>query len=294
MPDLIILVDYPGFNLRAAKYVKDHYNVKILYYITPKVWAWKKSRLFKIKKYVDHSALIFPFEEKLFKKACIPSTYVGNPLVDEYPDNFPQFFFRSKTVSSKVNEPFIIGLLPGSRKAEIKNLLDIMIRSACLIHQKHNQTRFLVSIASSINRELIETSINKSGCSYLFEIVEGPVKQLFNKSNLIIAASGTVTLEAALCLVPTLLIYKMAIASFLAAKLLVKVKYAGLANLIVNEEIMPELLQDDATPEKIYEKSLYMLSHEHYYQTRLELVRKKLGKKGAAKNAAGIAIDLLR
>jgi len=294
MPDLIILVDYPGFNLRAAKYVKDHYNVKILYYITPKVWAWKKSRLFKIKKYVDHSALIFPFEEKLFKKACIPSTYVGNPLVDEYPDNFPQFFFRSKTVSSKVNEPFIIGLLPGSRKAEIKNLLDIMIRSACLIHQRYNQTRFLVSRASSIKKELIETSLNKSGYSYLFEIVEGPVKQLFNKSNLIIAASGTVTLEAALCLVPTLLIYKMAIASFLAAKLLVKVKYAGLANLIVNEEIMPELLQDDVTPEKIYEKSLYMLSHEHYYQTRLELVRKKLGKKGAAKNAAGIAIDLLR
>ena len=111
---------------------------------------------------------------------------------------------------------------------------------------------------------------------------------------MIIAASGTVTLEAALFRIPTLLIYKMAMASFWAAKLLVKVKYAGLANLIVDEEIMPELLQNEVTPEKICEKILYMLSHEHYYQTRLELVRKKLGGKGAAKNAACIAINLLR
>ena len=293
-PDLIILVDYPGFNLRVAKYVKDHYKVKILYYITPKVWAWKKSRLFKIKKYIDHAALIFPFEEKLFKKAGVPSTYVGNPLVDEYPDNLSRSFFRSKAFSSKINDPSIIGLLPGSRKAEIKNLLDIMIQAACLIHQKHNHTRFLISKASSIKRATIEESIHLSGNPQLFEILEGPVGEIFNRSNMIIAASGTVTLEAALLCIPTLLIYKMAMASFWAAKLFVKVKYAGLANLIVNEEIMPELLQNEVTPEKICKKTLYMLNHEHYYQTRLELVRKKLGGKGAAKNAACIAINLLR
>ncbi|OGR27743.1 MAG: lipid-A-disaccharide synthase [Desulfobacterales bacterium RIFOXYA12_FULL_46_15] len=294
LPDLIILVDYPGFNLRAAKYVKDHYNIKILYYITPKVWAWKKNRLFKIKKYVDYAALIFPFEEKLFKKTGISSNYVGNPLLDEYPENFPKSLFGSKTVSYKANDPIIIGLLPGSRSAEIKNLLNIMIQSACLIHQRQKQVRFLVSKASSVRRVWIEEGIKKSGNPQLFEIVEGHVGEIFKQSNMIIAASGTVTLEAALYHIPTILIYKMSIASFWVAKLLVKVKYAGLANLIVNEEIMPELLQYKASPDKICKKAIYMINHQNYYQTRLELVRKKLGKKGAAKNTACIAIHLLR
>ena len=294
LPDLIILVDYPGFNLRAAGYVKEHYPIKILYYITPKVWAWKRSRLFKIKKYVDHAALIFPFEEKLFKKAGVSSTYVGNPLVDEYPENLSKFFLRSKALSPGLNDPIIIGLLPGSRNAEIKNLLGIMIQSACLIHQKQNQARFLVSKAASIKREWIEECINTSGSPQLFDIVEGPVREILMRSNLVIAASGTVTLEAALFGIPTLLIYKMARLSFWAAKLLVRVKYAGLANLIVDEEIMPELLQGEATPEKICIKAVHMLTHEHYYESRLEQVRKKLGKKGAAKNAAGIAMNLLR
>jgi lipid-A-disaccharide synthase len=294
LPDLVILVDYPGFNLRAAGYVKEHYPVKILYYITPKVWAWKKSRLFKIKKYVDHAALIFPFEEKLYKKAGIPSTYVGNPLMDDYPENLSKSFLRSKTLSPRLNDPIIIGLLPGSRTAEIKNLLDIMIQSACLIHQKQNQTRFLVSKAASIKRELLEDPIQKSGNPQIFDIVEGPVRKILMRSNLIIAASGTVTLEAALLCIPTLLIYKMARLSFWAAKLLVKVKYAGLANLIADEEIMPEMLQGEATPEKIGIKVVHMLAHKRYYESRLEQVRKKLGRKGAAKNAAGIAMNLLR
>ncbi|MDA8135990.1 MAG: lipid-A-disaccharide synthase [Desulfobacteraceae bacterium] len=293
-PDMIILVDYPGFNLRAAKYAKDHYNVRILYYITPKVWAWKRSRLFKIKKYVDHAALIFPFEEKLYKKAGVSSTYVGNPLMDEYPEHLSKSFLPSKGLVTGLNGPIIIGLLPGSRKAEIQNLLDIMIQSACRIHQVHNQTRFLVSKAASIKREWIEECIIASGKPQLFDIVEGPVREILRRSNLVIAASGTVTLEAALFGIPTLLIYKMARLSFWAAKLLVRVKYAGLANLIVDEEIMPELLQGEATPEKICIKVLHMLTHEQYYESRLERVRKKLGKKGAAKNAAGIAMNLLR
>ncbi len=294
LPDLIILVDYPGFNLRAAGYVKEHYPIKIFYYITPKVWAWKKSRLFTIKKYVDHAALIFPFEEKLFKKAGVSSTYVGNPLMDDYPEHLSKSFLRSKPLSPGLDEPIIIGLLPGSRNAEIKNLLDLMIQSACLIHQKQNQARFLVSKAASIKREWIEDRIQKSGNPQLFDIVEGPVREILMRSTLVIAASGTVTLEAALFGIPTLLIYKMARLSFWAAKLFVQVKYAGLANLIADEEVMPELLQGEATPEKIYTKAVHMLTHEHYYETRLERVRKKLGKKGAAKNAAGIAMSLIR
>ncbi|SDU62834.1 lipid-A-disaccharide synthase [Desulfobacula phenolica] len=298
-PDLIILVDYPGFNLKAARFAKDHYQLKILYYITPKVWAWKKSRLKKIKKYVDHAALILPFEEKIFKKAGIASTYVGNPLVDEYPENISKPFFEKNCLSAKHMDSLIIGLLPGSRPAEIKNMLKIMIKAAVIIHETHNLkvTRkkicFIISQASLIHEKNIKAILKKHSFDQLFEIYDGPVKNIFLKSDIVIAASGTVTLEAALCCVPTILIYKMSGISYRIAKLFVKIKYAGLANLIVNGEVMPELLQNDATPEKISQKALYMLDHLSYFQDQLQMVRKLLGNKGASKRTAGIAMHMI-
>jgi len=293
-PDLIILVDYPGFNLKAAQFAKDHYNIKILYYITPKVWAWKKSRLKKIKKNIDHAALILPFEEKIYKKANIQYTYVGNPLLDEYPENLSKPFLRSHPLFSNNKDSLIIGLLPGSRKAEIKNLLEVMVKAANLIHINNKKAFFIISQATSIKRETLEKCLKNCSNKPLFQINEGPVKDIFLKSDLVIAASGTVTLEAALCCVPTIIVYKMSPISYRMAKLLVRVKYAGLANLIVNAQVMPELLQNDATPEKISEKVLYMLDNLFYFQNRLKLVRKLLGKKGASKRAANIAIYMLK
>jgi lipid-A-disaccharide synthase len=294
LPDLIILVDYPGFNLKAAQFAKDHYKIKILYYITPKVWAWKKSRLTKIKKYIDHAALILPFEEKIFKRAGIKSTYVGNPLVDEYPENLSKPFVRCDSLSLEKKDPLIIGLLPGSRKAEIKNLFGLMVKAATLINRTNTKACFIVSKATSIKKKNIEALLKTSENTSLFQIHEGPVKDIFLKSDLIIAASGTVTLEAALCCVPTIIIYKMSSFSYHMAKLLVRVKYAGLANLIVNREVMPELLQNNATPEKISKKALYMLDHLIYFQDQLQMVRRLLGKKGASKRAANITINMLK
>ena len=293
-PDLIILVDYPGFNLKAAQFAKDQYNIKILYYIAPKVWAWKKSRLKKIKKYIDHAALILPFEEKIYKKAEIQSTYVGNPLLDEYSENMPKILLGSDHLSSNDKDSIIIGLLPGSRKAEIKNLLDIMIKAANLIHQNNKKIIFIISKASSIKSKALEAEFKKNRTDFIFQISDGPVKNIFLKSNLVIAASGTVTLEAALCCVPTIIVYKMSSVSYWMAKLFVKVKYAGLANLIVNAEVMPELLQNNATPEKINKKALYMLDNLFYFKNQLQMVRKLLGKKGASKRAANIAIYMLK
>jgi lipid-A-disaccharide synthase len=293
-PDLIILVDYPGFNLKAAQFAKDHYPIKVLYYITPKVWAWKKSRLKKIKKYVDHAALIFPFEEKIFKRAGIPSTYVGNPLVDVYPENGSPTLFHTDPLRLQNKDRLVIGLLPGSRKAEIKTLFEIMIQAALLVHQIKPNVFFIVSQADSILRESLVSILKKYDHTQLFQIDSGPVKDILCKSDLVMAASGTVTLEAGLCGVPTLIIYKMSAVSYRIAKLLVKIKYAGLANLIVNAEVMPELLQKDATPEKISRKTLYMLDHLANFQDMLKPVRKLLGNKGASKRTAKIAINLLK
>ena len=292
-PDLIILVDYPGFNLKAAQFAKDNYNIKILYYITPKVWAWKKSRLKKIKRYIDHAALILPFEEKIYKKAQIQSTYVGNPLLDEYSENMPKIILGSYHLSSNDKDSIIIGLLPGSRKAEIKNLLEVMIKSANLIHRNNKKIIFIISKANSIKRKVLEAELKKNKTDFMFQIYDGPAKDVFLKSNLVIAASGTVTLEAALCCVPTIIVYKMSLVSYWIAKLFIKVKYVGLANLIVDDEVMPELLQNDATPEKISKKALYMLDNLFYFKNQLQMVRKLLGKEGASKRAANIAVYML-
>ena len=286
-------MDYPGFNLKAAQFVKDHYDIKILYYITPKVWAWKKSRLKKIKKYIDHAALILPFEEKIYKKAQIKYTYVGNPLVDEYSENIPRVLLGSKPLSSKQRDTTLIGLLPGSRKNELKSLLDTMIKAATLIHRNNKKIVFIISNANSINRKIIEAGLKKIRNDSMFQIKGGPVKDIFLKSDLVIAASGTVTLEAALCCVPTIIIYKVSPVTYQMAKLFVKVNYIGLANLIVNAEVMPELLQNDVTPEKISEKALYMLDNLFYFQNQLQIVRRLLGKKGASKRAANIAVNML-
>ena len=168
-----------------------------------------------------------------------------------------------------------------------------MIKTADLIHQQNQRVSFIISQASSIHKESIKSILKKYNKDHLFLINDGPVKDIFLKSNLIIAASGTVTLEAALCCIPTVIIYKMSAVSHRIAKLVVKIKYAGLANLIVNKEVMPELLQNDATPEKISKKVLYMLDHLMYFEDQLQMVRKLMGKKGASKRVANIAINML-
>ncbi len=292
-PDLIILIDYPGFNLKAAKFAKEHYGIKILYYITPKVWAWKKSRLTQIKKYIDHAALILPFEESIFKNAGISATYVGNPLIDEYPEHITKPFQTIASSCDPRQKQYIIGLLPGSRRAEVDQLLPVMIQTGEFLLKKKD-VRFLISKSDSIHSAHINSYIEKSEHKDLFKIYKGPVKEIFMRSDMVIAASGTVTLEAALCCIPTILTYRMSPVTYRIARFFVKLKYAGLANLIVNKEVMPEYLQDDATAPQMADKALEMLNDLTYFQTQLQMVRKFLGKKGASIRAAGIAGSLLR
>jgi len=293
-PDLIIMLDYPGFNLKAAEFAKKNFDIKILYYITPKVWAWKKSRLKKIKKYVDHAALIFPFEKKIFKKANIPSTYVGNPLLDDYPLSLTKPIKRVNETNSTKKTKIRIGLLPGSRKTEVKNLLDIMIKAGEIIQQEKKQITFVISQASSIKTSYLEKFLNRSDIKIKYSIKKGPVKNVLTSCDFLIAASGTVTLEAALCCVPTIIIYKVSEISYSIAKSFVKIKYAGLANLIVNKEVMPELLQKDATPDNIGRIAIKMLDKLPIIENRLMEVRHLLGDCGAAKRAANIAINMIK
>ncbi len=287
-PGLVILIDYPGFNLRAAAYARTRSRATVFYYIPPKVWAWNRARLKQMKQTIDHAGLIFPFEEKIYKKAGIPATYVGNPLLDQYP--FPlKTSFKSRIDSSS---PQIIGLLPGSRKNEIQTLLTPMLNAALKIHGCRPHVRFLVSAADSIPLEMIESKVIATGIPDRFHIISGNPRQIFEQTDMLIAASGTITLEAALCCIPTVIVYKMSYLTFRMAQAVVKVKYAGLANIIMNQEVMPELLQDSVTPENIGSAALYMLDHLDEYRRKLAPVRRLLGRPGAADRAADIALNV--
>ncbi|MBF0211493.1 MAG: lipid-A-disaccharide synthase [Desulfamplus sp.] len=294
-PDLLILIDYPGFNLKAAKFAKQR-DVPVLYYIAPKVWAWNRARLKKIKQYVDHVAFIFPFEELIFKKAKIPATYVGNPLLDCYVTDS----FLSNDAADKIT----IGILPGSRESEISKLLKIMLESAVLIISQAkssattnlNNIKFMVSAASSININKFNNILEPYNKDNQFEVIRGEPSELFRRCDILIAASGTVTLEAAIFGLPMVIVYKTSSFTYFIAKNFVKIPYIGLPNIVAKYQIVPELLQHNATPEKIANQILLMLNPATlaYIKKRLLMVPRYLGGSGAAKRVSKIAIQMLK
>lgn len=296
-PCLLIVIDYPGFNLKAAAFAWKH-SIPVLYYITPKVWAWNKSRIKKIRKYVSHAALILPFETAFFRKEKVASTFVGHPLLDYYTEEMVKHGFQEEIAGERGEKDgyeFIIGLLPGSREAEIENLFEIMLQSARIIRGKRDRVIFLVSMADSVNQEKFNSILARYNHDNMFEVIKGHPARIFAKSDFLVAASGTVTLEAALLGIPMVIIYKMSPITYFLAKIFVRVKYAGLANIIAGREIVPELIQNNATPEKISEKVISLLNTKDLSSMRIRLlmVRKMLGGRGASERTAKIAMNML-
>ena len=289
-PDAVVLIDYPGFNLKTAGFIKQHYDIPICYYIAPKVWAWNAKRLDNIAEFIDHTALIFPFEIPIYKSRKICATYVGNPLVDAYP---PSLAVLNRPDKNKLSNDPVIGLLPGSRSAEIDKLLPVMLDSAVLIAKRDTRLKFLVSSGITQHEHRIRQIVSGHPNSDLFRIVTGRPKQIFDQAHLLIAASGTVTLEAALNLVPTVIIYKMSGVAYRLARLLVKARYIGLANLIVGRQVMPELIQDNANAGIISETVWSMLPELEHHKQQLHQVRRRLGLPGAPRRTAAIVLNMI-
>ena len=290
-PDLLILIDYPGFNLQMAAVAKAM-GVPVLYYISPKVWAWKLSRLKKIKKHVDHVALIFPFEAPLYRKWKIPHTFVGHPLLDCHdPGTLPGI--KSGDGGDGV---LTIGLLPGSRNSEIDALLEILLKASLKIKQGIPGVRFLLSCATAVDVERFNAILSLYNNKNMFQVIHGDVTQILTSAHLIIAASGTVSLEAALFRVPTIIVYKMSWVTYSLARLFVRIRYVGLANIIVGEEIMPELLQGDATPEKISDRAISLLDYPARcaMENRLGMLPSLLGGEGTSRRVAALAIGMTK
>lgn len=285
-PDIVILVDYPGFNLRLARKASE-LGIRVFYYISPKIWAWGAGRIEKIKKYVDHMGLILPFEEEFYRSRGVNATFVGNPLMDDMPVPIA----RIRDLAGQ--DERVIGFLPGSRAGEISRHLPVMLESALIISRRIPEARFILSMK---DKDYAIGQISAYGLKDIMEVETGDVRRIFEKSDLLVAASGTVTLEAAIAGVPTVIVYIMSEISYRIARKLVRVEYAGLANLIAGREISPELLQSDASPSKIAKQVIDLLQDPEKMdrmRAGFMLVRKKLGRPGAAFRAANLVFGLL-
>lgn len=288
-PDLLILIDFADFNLRVAKVAKK-VGIPVLYYIPPKVWAWRSGRVKKIKARTDQLAVILPFEADFFRQHGLNATFIGHPLLDNPNADAENHFPRDEKQGT------IIGLLPGSRRTEIRKLLPILLDTAKRIRVRIPAARFQVSLAPSADRVFLETMIRNHPESAQMELVDGPVEQIFRQADFLVAASGTVTLEAALAGVPMVIIYKVSDFSYMLGKSLANVTHVGLANLIAGKEIIPELLQWKAKPELISETVCSILLDPQKLSTmknELLQIREKLGGPGASARTAQLALKMI-
>lgn len=280
-PDVLILIDYPGFNFRMAKFAKKH-GIKVFYYIAPKVWAWKEKRVHRLKKYVDKLFIIFPFEVDYFKKWGIDAFYAGNPLIDMVDERMPhqpslQAFCRDNGLADKP----IIAVLAGSRTMEINYVLPRVLA----LEQLFPQYRFVVAGAPSIDTKVYDKLLSGTG----FGIVYGKTYELMAQAEAAIVASGTATLEAALTGIPQVVCYGGNEISFQIAKRLVKTKYISLVNLIMDAPVVTELIQHDMNTANMQRELTALLHGGNKRQAMLNnyaALRNMLGEKGAANRVA--------
>ena len=284
-PDAIILIDYPGFNMKIAKFAHKH-GIKVYYYISPQVWAWKKRRVHTIKEVVDKMLAILPFEKDFYDEYRVDAHFVGHPLLDELSKvryiNKNNFIRQNKLNSKKE----IIALLPGSRKQEVGRMLEVMLK----VVDKFPEYQFVIGCAPSLPEEYYRSLIGNENVQLVFN----KTYQLLQVASAALVTSGTATLETALFYVPEVVCYKGNKISYLIAKNLIKVKYISLVNLIMDKPVVKELIQNDLTPENI-EAELKLLLTNHKVQRQLlddyEDLRYKLGNAGASNNAATVIFD---
>lgn len=287
-PDLVILIDFPDFNIHLAGYVKK-LGIPVLYYVSPTVWAWRSKRILKIKKRVDHMAVILPFEKPIYEKYNVPVTYVGHPLLDDAAEH--PIINRTHL---NMDRP-TIALLPGSRVDEVRRLLPNMLQAAQILQNRIPNARFVISRAPSIDELLIremQDAVDLHQC----KMVTDAVSKIFDRSDLAVVASGTASLEAAIYGIPTVIVYQVSPFSYWLGNKLVEVPHIGLANLIAGKRIFPELVQDEATAENMADAAHRLLSDPTAYEKMLQDIKKiqhMLGRAGASDRVAAIAYELL-
>lgn len=290
-PDLLILIDYPDFNLRLAKVAKS-VGVKVLYYISPQVWAWRVGRVKKIAKLVDHMAVVFPFEVPFYEKEGVPVSFVGHPLVDSVQPTMSLEAARDTFGIDPTRQT--VGLFPGSRKQEIRNHLPILLASARLLSERFPDLQFILPLASSLERADVTPYLDS--CGVAVTLIEGKGYDVIQVCDAIISVSGTVTLEIALLGIPLVIIYRVSPLTYQVAKRLIRVDHVGICNIVAGKRVVREMIQHEAEPVFIAEEITRILTDSSYSEgirIGLSLVRKRLGSGGCSAQVAGIVQEML-
>lgn len=294
-PDLVLLIDYGGFNLRLAQALRRN-KIEVFYYISPQVWASRKGRLDKIKKYISKMLLILPFEEKLHKSYGVNAEYVGHPLISQMPRDFSKEDFIEKNSLDPYKK--IVGIFPGSRKMEINYLLPIFLKAAKIIQSRSQKIQFCLGQASNVDDKLIQKYLERyiKEDELNIEIIKDQNHALLASSDVVMLASGTITLEATLYKTPMVVSYKGHPIAYLLYLLLRYIKFLSLPNVIAGRKIVNEFLQYRANPNLIAHEVLSLL---HDCEKRgkmideLESIREQLGDKIASEEVARIISEYL-
>jgi len=290
-PALVILIDYPEFNLLFARLVKKK-GIPLVYFISPQIWAWRRGRVKKIARLVTKMVVIFPFEKDFYEQAGVATEFVGNPLVDAVRNHFS----REEALARFRLNPDVptVGLLPGSRMGEIRRHLPVFLKAVPLIKKEIETVQFILPVAPGLKRDEIATWCRRVDPS--ITIVENHVYDVMHIADFILVASGTATVEAAIMEAPMAIIYQVSPLTYRLGRLLIKTKNVGMVNIIAEKTIVPELLQQDFSAERVAETTISHLRDQTARDTmkqELRAVRRRLGAPGAAKRAAQAVYTIL-
>jgi lipid-A-disaccharide synthase len=281
-PDVVFLVDYPEFNLRVAKRCKEM-GLKVVYYISPQLWAWRRGRVRHIAKYVDRMIVIFPFEEEFYRAHDVPVTYVGHPLIEQLAG-----------VRKPARRPDVlrIALLPGSRRMEVRSLLPAMLDAVRVLREERNVDAYIIQ-APTIEHEALERIVERSGVAV--PILPHDRGEGVAAADVSLSSSGTATLESAVLGTPVVVMYRLSRATYMLGKRLVNLPHFSLVNIIAGHEVVPELIQEEVNGPRIAEevRKLVAPGHFEWVRNELETIRGKLGTPGASRRAAEEIIRLL-
>ena len=293
-PSLVVLIDFPDFNLMLAKHAKKA-GIPILYYISPQVWAWRKKRVNKIAKLVNRMAVVFPFEVEFYKKAGLDARFVGHPLIDAVKVTANRESLRNKFGIGEGKR--VIGLLPGSRGKEIKSLLPAMLESAEIMASRSPEFQFILPVAHTIDKHFIDEHLSLYNVDVT--VVEGDTYDVMKTCDAAFIASGTASLEAAIIGTPMIVVYSASPFTYLIGKLFVlkNIKFFSLPNIVAEREIIPELLQDDVNAGRMVEEMFAILYGKGIYEQMvkdLDDVRERLGGEGASRRTADLVIEMVK
>ena len=288
-PDCLVVVDYPGFNMKLAKVAHDK-GIPVVSYIAPSAWAWNKGRAKNVAKIVDKVACIFPFEYDVYEEAGAPVEFVGHPLLDIVHPAMERAEAEA-WAGKEAGHPLVL-LMPGSRLMEIEKMLPTLLEGAKLLKKQLPEVQFAMPRAGTIPLELLQSKIKASGLE--IKITEGHNYDLFSVADLALATSGTVTLEAALCGLPSVIVYRTSALNAFIARRVINIPNIGLPNIVAGRQILPELLQEDFTPANVANTAVELLAPERRPQLEANLayMKARLGEPGAVNRVAQLILRI--